>query len=122
METIKYIAMADPGPVDVPKTAVNFSDLRSVFPSGSILNNRGLTVGQIVTKFLPYLFVVAGLILMFYLIMGGFGLMTSGGDPKKVQSAQGKITSAVVGFFIIFVAYWITQLLQSIFGLSTGVL
>jgi hypothetical protein len=105
-----------------PTTAINFNDLRTVFPADSILHNSGLSVGQIITKFLPYLFVVAGLMLMFYLIMGGFGLMTSGGDPKKVQSAQGKITSAVVGFFIIFVAYWITQLLQSIFGLSTGVL
>jgi hypothetical protein len=102
--------------------AVNFDELKKAFPTGSLPADSNLSVGSIVSKFLPYLFVVAGLILMFYLIMGGFGLMTSGGDPKKVQSAQGKITSAVVGFFIIFVAYWITQLLQSILGLSTGVL
>jgi hypothetical protein len=105
-----------------PSTAVNFTDLQTIFPVGSILKDGNLSIGQIITKFLPYLFVIAGLMLLTYLIMGGFGLMTSGGDPKRVQSAQGKITSALIGFFIIFVAYWITQILQSVFGLSTGVL
>ena len=102
--------------------AVNFNDLKNVFPAGSLPRDSNLSIGLIVSKFLPYLFVFVGLILLAYLIMGGFGLMTSGGDPKKVQSAQGKVTSAVIGFFIIFVAYWITQILQSVFGLSTGVL
>ena len=115
-------APVNPQPIPPSKTAIDFSDLRSVFKTDSILNSSDLSVGQIVSKFLPYLFVFVGLILLAYLIMGGFGLMTSGGDPKKVQSAQGKVTSAVIGFFIIFVAYWITQILQSIFGLSTGVL
>jgi hypothetical protein len=102
--------------------AVNFTELNNAFPANSLLNNSDLSVGMIVSNFLPYLFVIAGLMLLTYLIMGGFGLMTSGGDPKRVQSAQGKITSALIGFFVIFVAYWITQILQSVFGLSTGVL
>jgi hypothetical protein len=102
--------------------AVNFPDLNNVFPANSMLRNSNLSVGTIVSNFLPYLFTIAGLMLLTYLIMGGFGLMTSGGDAKKVQSAQGKITSALIGFIIIFVAYWLTQILQSVFGLSTGVL
>lgn len=117
------MTLADVGnPPIQSKTAINFNDLRSVFKTESILSKSDLSVGQIVSKFLPYLFVFVGLILLAYLIMGGFEMMTSGGDPKKIQSAQGKVTNAIVGFLIIFVAYWITQILQSIFGLSTGVL
>ncbi len=44
--------------------------------------------------------------------------MTSGGDPKAVQSAKSKITNALIGFVIVFAAYWIVQLIASILGLE----
>lgn len=76
------------------------------------------TPGDIISALLPYVFVIAGLILFALLIMGGFGYLTSGGDPESVKKAQGKLTSALVGFLIIFLAYWLTQLLEIIFGIS----
>jgi hypothetical protein len=75
------------------------------------------SIGTIISALLPYLFVLAGLMLFVYLILGGFQLMTSGGDPKRAESAKGKITGAVIGFIIIFVSYWLVQILQVIFGL-----
>ena len=36
----------------------------------------------------------------------------------KEKKAQGKITSALVGFIIIFLAYWLTQALEIIFGIQ----
>jgi hypothetical protein len=50
--------------------------------------------------------------------MGGFELLTSGGDPEKAKKAQERITSALIGFLIIFLAYWLTQILEVIFGIS----
>ena len=44
--------------------------------------------------------------------------MTSRGDPKAVNEAKGKITNALVGFLIVFVAYWLVQLFASVFGLQ----
>jgi len=76
------------------------------------------TIGDIITDLLPYIYVLAGLILFIYLIIGGFSLLTSAGDPKKVESAQGKITSAIVGFLIIFISYWIIQILEIVFGIE----
>ena len=76
------------------------------------------TLADIINKLIPLIFAIAGLILFFYLISGGFDLLLSGGDPKKAESAKGKITNAVVGFIIIFVAWWLTQILTRIFGLS----
>lgn len=76
------------------------------------------TIGDIISALIPYILVLAGLILFGFLIFGGFELLTSAGDPKKVQSAQGKITSAIIGFIIIFVAYWLVQILEIIFGLK----
>lgn len=75
------------------------------------------TIGGILSALLPYIFVLAGLMLLIYLILGGFQLMTSGGDPKATEAAKGKITNAVVGFLIVFLSYWLVQILQTIFGL-----
>ena len=85
-------------------------------PAG--LGDKFPNLAAIVNKLLPILFSAAGIILFFYLIAGGFDLLLSGGDPKKAEGAKGKITSAVVGFIIVFIAWWLTQLLSTIFGLE----
>jgi hypothetical protein len=75
-------------------------------------------IGSIVSSLINYLFPLAGLLLLLYLIFGGFQMMFSRGDPKAMQSAQGKITNALIGFVIVFAAYWIVQLIASILGLG----
>jgi len=76
------------------------------------------TLGDVISALLPYIFVISGLILFVFLIWGGFELLTSGGDPEKAKKAQARITSALIGFLIIFLAYWLTQILEVIFGIS----
>lgn len=74
-------------------------------------------LGKLINFLLPYLFGISGLILLLYLLWGGFSLMTSQGDAKGVEAAKTKITHAITGFVIIFIAYWLVQFL----GLITGV-
>lgn len=76
------------------------------------------TIGKIISDLLPYVFWVTGILLLIYLLLGGFQLMFAAGDPKKVQGAWGKITNAVIGFVIIFVAYWVTQLIGTVFNID----
>lgn len=76
------------------------------------------SIGDIISQLLPYIFVIAGLMLFIFLIIGGFGLLTSGGNPDKMKAAQGKITSAIIGFVIIFISYWLMRILEIIFGIS----
>lgn len=81
------------------------------------LNNLGaLKLAGIVNKFTPYIFGIAGLILLLYLLWGGFSMMTSGGDPKAVEGAKAKITNALKGFIIMFFAFWIVRILAIITG------
>ncbi len=85
---------------------------------GPNFNFKDATLGTIVQKAIPWIFGSAGIGLLLYLIYGGFHLMTSGGEPKAMQEAKGKITNALVGFIIIFVAYWIVQIVGRVFGLT----
>lgn len=76
-------------------------------------------IGMVVSLFLKIVFVVAGLILLFYFILGGIGMISSAGksDPKAAEQAKATITSAVIGFVVVFVAYWIVKLIGSLFGI-----
>lgn len=75
-------------------------------------------VGGIISMIMPYLFVIAGLLLLFYLIYGGFHMMIAANDEKGLAEAKGKITNALVGFMLLFVAYWLVQILGHIFGIA----
>lgn len=76
------------------------------------------SLGEIISSFLKYLFPLAGLLLFFYLIAGGFSYLTSGGDPKAMEQAKGKITNALLGFIIILIAYWVVQIFEFIFKIQ----
>ncbi len=45
-------------------------------------------------------------------------MITSAGNPEKQKEGSAMITGAVMGFVIIFGAYWIVQLLEWILGVS----
>lgn len=75
-------------------------------------------LASIVTNALPIVFSIAGIILLLYLLWGGFDYLTSMGDPKKAESGRGKITNAIIGFIIIFAAFWLVQLIDYIFKLK----
>lgn len=79
---------------------------------------KDANIGDIISALIPYIFTIAGLTLFILLIIGGFGFLTSGGNPDKVKAAQGKITSAIIGFVIIFVSYWLMRILEIIFGID----
>lgn len=76
-----------------------------------------LTLANIINSLLPIIFVIAGLVLFGMLIAGGFTIFLSAGNPEKIKKGTGTITSALVGFLIIFAAYWIIQLIEITFGL-----
>ena len=74
-------------------------------------------VGPFISQILQYSLIFAGLILLAMIISAGFTLLTSAGDPKKTEAGKSRLTHAAIGFFIIFAAYWIAQILQVIFNL-----
>jgi len=76
------------------------------------------TIGEIFSAALPMVFIFAGLGVFVYLIYGGFHLMISGGEPTAIQEAKGKITNAIIGFIIIFVSYWLIQIIEVVFGMT----
>lgn len=100
-------------------TQVDFVQLNRTMIIDHNFKFAGQPLGYILSSLIPYLFILAGMFLFVYLILGGFQLMVSRGDPKAVEAAKGKITNAIIGFVIIFASFWIVQILQKIFGLGS---
>ena len=59
------------------------------------------SLGDLLTFVIRAFFVFAGLAALFYMLLGAFAWVTSGGDAEAVGAAQQKIQAAVVGMLII---------------------
>lgn len=78
------------------------------------------TVGSLISAILPNLYILAGILLLFLLIFGGFSLImgAGGGDTQKTGQGKKAVTMAVAGFLIIFVSYWIIQIIEVVTGVN----
>ncbi len=97
-------------------------DLNQIQQNAGLNNGvKGFSVftslGDLIASAIPWIFTIAGMLLLIYLIFGGLQLMLSQGDPKNAQAAKAHITNALVGFIIIFIAFWVVQLFGLILGL-----
>lgn len=79
------------------------------------------SLGEIITKGLGFIMPMAGIVLLFVLISGGYDYMLSQGNADKMKSAQAKITSGVIGFILLIASFLITRLIAFIFGLGGGI-
>lgn len=50
------------------------------------------------------IFPLAGLVCVVFIIIGGYTWIASGGDPAKVQQAQGTLTWAIIGLVFVLIA------------------
>lgn len=70
-------------------------------------------VTNLITAGLQLFILIAGILLLIFLLWGAIDWIISGGDKDKINKAQSKITNAILGFLLIFV-------LLAIFGVITG--
>lgn len=52
---------------------------------------------------------MAGVVCVVFIVVGGFGYMTSAGDPAKLQKAKKTIVYAIIGLIIVALSFAITN-------------
>jgi hypothetical protein len=90
-------------------------------PGGTVIEDKTKgfdTLADVINNLVPYIFPLAGLAFFFMLIGGGFQLLTSAGNPESTKKGYQKILFAFIGFIVIFIAYWVVQILEHIFGIT----
>ncbi len=75
-------------------------------------------LGQLIGFVISIVFIVAILIALFFLVYGGIKWITSGGDKGGVEAARNQIVAAVIGLIIVFLSFFILNLVLGFFGLT----
>lgn len=68
---------------------------------GDVLKLAGNAIG--------ILMVIAGVVAIGYIIVGGFTYITSSGDPAGIKKAKDTIVNAVIGLVIAMVAFGVVR-------------
>lgn len=76
---------------------------------------RDLEFGGLVGTLIQLAFVIAVVVALAFLIWGGIQWIISGGDKGKVEGARGTIVAALVGLVLVFLSYFILNILLEFF-------
>lgn len=88
--------------------------------NGGTISSKYPTIGSFLSIIVKNSITIIGIILLFSLIYGGllFIINAGSGDSKKTDQAKGIITNTLIGFAVVFSAYFIIQIIQVITGLD----
>lgn len=98
-----------PQPIQPAKISEFFSPATS-FP----------TIGSFVQVVITNATVIAGIIAFIFIIVGGFGILSGGGDsdPKKIEQGKKTLTMALIGLIIVVFAIWFIQAFTLFLGFN----
>jgi hypothetical protein len=85
-----------------------------------LCNLTSANFGGIVGSAIQLIFAIAVIVALFYLIYGGFRWLISTGDKTKVTEAREHIVAAIIGLVIVFLSYFIVNILLTFFGITGG--
>lgn len=93
--------------------------LKDVDGEATVMSKHS-TISSLISSLLSNSLIIAGIILLGLILFGGFNMIASAGsgDSKKAEQSKKTITSAVIGFIIVFCAYFIIQIIETITGLA----
>lgn len=90
----------------------------NISPGGQFSGLNSITIENLISALIIIILVIAALIFLFMLILGGIKYITSGGDKGQTESARGQITAALIGLVIVFAAWAIINLVSAFFGID----
>ena len=78
----------------------------------------GTDPAVIISNLITAAFTVAGIIILFMFVGGGIGMISGAGNssPESAAKARKSVTYAVMGFAVVFTAYWVVRLIEVITG------
>ena len=75
-------------------------------------------LGRLLSSIIQILLIGAGLVAFFYLLMGGFQWITSGGDKAGVDAARQKILAALIGLTVVFATWALIKFVEAFLGVT----
>lgn len=90
--------------------------IRDLIENGSVL--------QILATVIAFALILASILSLIYIIVGGITFILSAGNEDKIKKAVHTVRYSIIGLFVSFLAFflvsWIAKLLEIPFDLSFG--
>ncbi|MDP3093918.1 MAG: hypothetical protein Q8N16_04165 [bacterium] len=99
--------------------AANCSASPAPCPAGSICVPNPLKYGSfecLIESIINFIFVASLLLAPLMVLVGAFYLMTAGGNPARVKTAQSIFIWTAVGLLIVFMAKGLMSAIKALFG------
>lgn len=103
--------------VGIQNVEIPLSD-KLILKDGTPVKEVFNSTDDMVNLIVKVVFVGAGIVLFLMIVMAGFSMIS--GDSKDKDKAKTTMTSAAIGFIVMFAAYWIMQIIQLLTGTSMG--
>jgi hypothetical protein len=102
---------------------INIGDQLKLDTSGSTSIGSVFPVGPGQAGFFPFfwtiiknVYILTGIVLLVMIIVGGIGMIANAGNSEKQKQSSQTISSALIGYLIMFVAYWLVKIIEVITG------
>lgn len=84
------------------------------------IKNKFPTLNSFISNLLLNAYAFLGVVFLFLLIFGGWGIImgAGGGDSGKVEEGKKAVSAAVVGFAVIFLSYFIVRAIEVVTGVK----
>lgn len=100
------------------RLAFNIQDQFFKNNASAIAKYQSGNVFDIVFVIIRNIYVLTGIVLFFFIVIGGLGMILNAGDVEKQKQGSKTVTSAIFGYLIMFTAYWLIKIVQLIFGVK----
>lgn len=99
--------------------------LALTLPGNQIINapngipTGGITVtSKVIGNAITIMIILAVILAIIFFILGGISWITSGGDKSKITAARSRITFAIIGLIIALVAFFIVNIVGTVFKVN----
>lgn len=92
----------------------------SPIPAPAGLKPEFVNLASFISPFLNIAFYIAAFLAFYYLVWGAFQYILAGGKKEELAKARQRISWALVGLIVVFLAYFIAKFGAEIFKSQGG--
>lgn len=86
----------------------------------NVLCFQVLGLSGVIGALIAFIFAIAVVIALFYLLWGAAKWINSGGDKATIEGARGQVIGAIIGLIIIFLTFLLINLIFGFFKIDIG--
>lgn len=96
---------------------LDFGTFKGFGPLGNPTGTGAITLTKLVSTSIGVLSLIAFIWFVYNFIIGAIGIISSGGDKQKLESARNKITYSIIGVVVVIASLFVIDLIGVVFGI-----